>query len=180
MLEMTDYIRAAFKGDILDNLDWMDAETKARARLKLDRMEQSIGYSEEFTDRAMVDGFHAGIEIGEDNYFENSVALVKFWRVLGYKLLRETIEPKSWLQHKFVAVANAFYTPSQNFMEFPAGILQGVFFHLNAPMYLNFGAIGTIIGHELTHGFDDQGKQRNEDGLLHHFVNVSCVVIVCH
>ena len=164
MLEMTDYIRDAFKGDILENLDWMDAATKSRARLKLDNMEQLIGYSEEFADKATVDGFHDGIDLDEANYFESSVALVKFWRVLGYKQLRDKIDSKSWMQHKFVAVANAFYTPSQNFMEFPAGILQGVFFHVNAPMYLNFGAIGSIIGHELTHGFDDQGKQRNEDG----------------
>ena len=85
-------------------------------------------------------------------------------RTFHYRHFREKINPKSWMYHKHVAVANAFYTPSQNFMEFPAGILQGVFFHLNAPMYLNFGAIGTIIGHELTHGFDDQGKQRNENG----------------
>jgi predicted metalloendopeptidase len=90
--------------------------------------------------------------------------MINFWSSFYNGRLREKINSKSWIQHKFVAVANAFYTPSQNGMEFPAGILQGVFFNLDAPMYLNFGAIGSIIGHEITHGFDDQGKQRNEDG----------------
>ena len=164
MQEMMHYIREAFKEDALDKLDWMDKETKHRAELKLDKIEQMIGYSDEFTNRATVDGFHSGIVIDDKNFFDNSFALARFWRVFSYKLLRQKINPKSWLVHKLVTVANAFYYPSQNFMGFPAGILHGVFFNPNAPMYMNFGAIGAIIGHELTHGFDDQGKQRNEIG----------------
>jgi membrane metallo-endopeptidase-like protein 1 len=164
MLEMTGYIREAFKEDILEKLDWMDEETKSRAALKLEKMDQSIAYSDEFLDKETVDSLHRDIVLTEDDYFNNSFKLNQFWRIFYLRRLREPVDSKSWIQHKLVAVANAFYMPSQNFMEFPAGILQGVFFNVNAPKYMNFGAIGSIIGHELTHGFDDQGKQRNENG----------------
>ncbi len=63
-----------------------------------------------------------------------------------------------------VSVVNAAYSGDANNIEFPAGILQGVFFNANIPKYMNFGAIGSVIGHEITHGFDDKGKQRNGKG----------------
>ena len=69
-----------------------------------------------------------------------------------------------WVEHSWVALVNAFYNPSINGMEFPAGILQGVFFDHTVPRYLNYGAIGAVIGHEITHGFDDQGRQYNSEG----------------
>ena len=67
-----------------------------------------------------------------------------------------------------MAVVNAFYNPDFNNFEFPAGILQGHFFNPNVPKYLNYGAIGGVIGHEITHGFDDQGRQRNSEGIVIH------------
>ena len=63
-----------------------------------------------------------------------------------------------------VAIVNAFYNSIKNEMQFPAGILQGIFFDHQVPKYLNYGAIGAVIGHELTHGFDDQGRQFNAEG----------------
>jgi predicted metalloendopeptidase len=85
-------------------------------------------------------------------------------RVFYYNRLREKIDRKSWLEHSDVSVVNAFYNGDGNFIEFPAGILQGLFFNANVPRYMNFAAIGAIIGHEITHGFDDKGKQRNAKG----------------
>ena len=164
MLEMTAYIRTAFKEDILPNLDWMDATTKQLARAKLEKMDQFIAYSDEFLVQEKVDGLHQGIVISPDDYLGNALNLIKFWRTFYYSRLREQIDPKSWIEHSLVTVVNAFYNPAQNNMEFPAGILQGVFFNANVPRYLNFAAIGAVIGHEITHGFDDQGKQRNEHG----------------
>ncbi len=169
MLEMTAYIRTAFKEDILENLDWMDAATKKRARGKLEKMDQFIAYSDEFLIKEEVDGLHKDITVSADDYLGNTLNLIKFWRKFYYNQLREKIDPKSWIEHSLVTVVNAFYNPGQNNMEFPAGILQGVFFNAEVPRYLNYAAIGAVIGHEITHGFDDQGKQRNELGMLFEF-----------
>jgi len=164
MLEMASYIRTAFKEDILEKLDWMDDATKARALKKLDKMDQFIAYSDEFLEKDKVDGIYKTIEIVENDYLGNTLHLVRFWRRFFYNQLRDKINPKDWMEHSLVTVVNAFYNPGQNNIEFPAGILQGSFFNAETPMYLNFAAVGTIIGHEITHGFDDQGKQRNENG----------------
>lgn len=166
MVDMTNYIRKAFKEDILEHLDWMDEDTKARAEKKLEKMDQFIAYSDEFLDKEKVDGLHRGIEIADDEYLENTLRLIRFWRKFYYNELRDKVDPTLWTEHGLVTVVNAFYNPGQNNFEFPAGILQGAFFNAETPMYLNFGAIGTIIGHEITHGFDDQGKQRNENGKI--------------
>jgi predicted metalloendopeptidase len=164
MVEMTSYIRTAFKEDILVNLDWMDATTKKRAETKLEKMDQFIAYSDEFLVKEKVDDLHKTVTVEVDDYLGNTLNLIKFWRRFYYNQLRDKINPKSWLEHSLVSVVNAFYNPGQNNMEFPAGILQGVFFNANVPRYLNYAAIGAVIGHEITHGFDDQGKQRNEIG----------------
>ena len=98
------------------------------------------------------------------NYYENILERSKFWSAYEYKLLREKIDPTDWRDHQAVALVNAFYSGSTNAMEFPAGILQGVFFNSKLPRYMNYGAIGGVIGHEITHGFDDQGRRRNHEG----------------
>ncbi len=164
MLEMTTYIRKVFKDDILPGLDWMDENTKARASEKLDQMDQFIGYQDEFLNQTAVDDIHKGIEVSADDYLGNTFHIIRFWRIFYYNRLREKIDPKSWLEHASVSVVNAFYTGDANNIEFPAGILQGIFFNANIPKYMNFGAVGSVIGHEITHGFDDKGKQRDGKG----------------
>ena len=166
MLEMTSYIRKAFKEDILEKLDWMDANTKQRANEKLDQMDQFIAYQDEFINQDIVDGLHNGIRVTTSDYLENTLHIIKFWRVFYYNRLRVKIDPNSWLEHSDVSVVNAFYGGDANYIEFPAGILQGLFFNANIPKYMNFAAIGSIIGHEITHGFDDKGKQRNGKGII--------------
>merc|ERR1711992_496320 len=79
---------------------------------------------------------------------------------------RETVDKADWRALNLVAIVNAFYSPSKNAITFPAGILQGLFFNHKVPRYLNFGAIGGVIGHEITHGFDDQGRRRDYQGTL--------------
>ena len=106
-----------------------------------------------------------GLE-AKGNYYENILERDKFWSAFEYKRLREKIDPKEWIEHQSVALVNAFYNPSTNSMEFPAGILQGVFFNSKLPRYMNFGAIGGVIGHEITHGFDDGGRKRDYTGKL--------------
>merc|ERR1739846_266719 len=83
---------------------------------------------------------------------------------LELKTLREEPQRNIWLSQP--AIVNAFYSPNHNSITFPAGILQPAFFGAGYPRYVNYGAIGVVIGHEITHGFDDQGRRRNHEGLL--------------
>ncbi|XP_046657606.1 LOW QUALITY PROTEIN: neprilysin-2-like [Daphnia pulicaria] len=84
----------------------------------------------------------------------------------AFKKLRESVNKTNWISHGRPAVVNAYYSPLENSIQFPAGILQGAFFGKNRPAYLNYGTIGWVIGHEITHGFDDQGRQFGPDGNL--------------
>jgi len=80
MIEMTDYIRKAFKEDIIEKLNWMDPTTKAKAKDKLNQMSQSIGYNDELLNEEKMEGLHRGIVLSEKNYFKNIFFLIKFWR----------------------------------------------------------------------------------------------------
>ena len=165
MVEMISYLRKAF-GQIINDLDWMDDKTKEKARKKLTKMAQFIAYPDEMLDEYTVTQHHKGIIIKEDDYFGNVIRLEQWNRNFKYGRLYEKIDKKSWIDNSLVALVNAFYNPTINAMTFPAGILQGVFFDHKAPKYMNLGGIGAVIGHEITHGFDDQGRQYDYEGKL--------------
>jgi len=164
MIEMLSYVRQAFKEDMLEKLDWMDDETKKKALEKLGSMDQFIAYGDEFLDKDKVDTFFKDINISQTHYFDNDLNLNKFWKTFKYNQLRDPIDPKSWLEHSDVSIVNAFYNGGANNIVLPAGILQGTFYNSNIPKYFNYGGIGAVFGHEITHGFDDKGKQRNKKG----------------
>ena len=165
MVELTNYIKRSFEEEILPNIEWMDEKVKKRAKKKLAEMDQFIAYSDEFLEKGKIDELHQGIQVTETDLFGNALNLLKFWRTFDFKnRFRDKVDRKSWLEHNFIALVNALYYPANNYMEFPAGILQGSFYAQNIPKYVNFGSIGGVIGHEITHGFDDEGKQRNELG----------------
>lgn len=164
MLDMIRYLKLAF-GKIVDDLDWMDDETKKRAKKKLNKMDQFIGYPDEILVEDNVEELYKSLKMDTNDYLGNSVQLSLWNRNYKYGRLREKVDKKSWKDHSLVAVVNAFYSGSTNSMEFPAGILQGTFFNHLVPKYLNFGAIGAVIGHEITHGFDDQGRQYDYEGI---------------
>ena len=103
--------------------------------------------------------------MAEDDFLGNVLKLSVHFKKIEVMKLRENVDPYDWRDFENVAVVNAFYNPDFNKMEFPAGILQGGFFNSKLPRYMNFGGIGMVIGHEITHGFDDQGRQRNSDGM---------------
>ena len=167
MVVLTNYIRRSFEEEILQNNEWMNEAVKERAKKKLAEMHQVIAYSNEFLEKDKIDKLYQGIQVSDLDLFGNALNLSKFWHNFDFKnRLRNKVDRKSWLEHYYIALVNAFYSGKNNFMVFPAGILQGSFYALNIPKYINFGAIGSLIGHELTHGFDDKGKQRNELGEL--------------
>ena len=135
-------------------------------------MGQYLAYPDEVLDRNEVDQIYQGLEIETEDYFGSTLEMSKHFNAYHTKKLNERVDPRDWREHHLVAVVNAFYNPDFNNFEFPAGILQGHFFNPNVPKYLNYGAIGGVIGHEITHGFDDQGRQRNAEG------NFTCLFLV--
>jgi len=164
--EMISYIRAAFHS-MLEKVEWMDDKTKERAKEKLNKMDQFIAYPDELLDQKIIDDFYAPLEsLSSDNFLQNMLNIDKFDTARVLKQLRDKIDPKHWTEHQIVALVNAFYNPDINSMEFPAGILQGAFYNSKRPNYMNFGAIGAVIGHEITHGFDDQGRTQDYEGKL--------------
>jgi predicted metalloendopeptidase len=148
-------IAAAF-GEELGKLDWMDAETKARAAEKLQAVAYLIGYPKKWKTYDFV--------IKPDSYFENSLG-ARAWR-LRYKLSKvgKPLDREEWFMTP--PTVNAYYSAQKNHMVFPAGILQPPFFNPTAAIPVNLGGMGMVVGHELTHGFDDKGAKFDAKGNL--------------
>ncbi len=146
----------AFK-ERLEKNEWMDDTTREQALLKLSTFEPQIGYPKKYTD-------YSTLEISGDNLFENALALADFgWRdQIGQ--LGKPVDRERWGYPP--QTVNASYNPLLNQITFPAGILQPPFFDPNADPAVNYGAIGAVIGHEIGHGFDDQGREFDEKGRI--------------
>lgn len=151
---------------MLQELDWMDSKTKTRALKKADQITPHIAYAKEILDDKLINEFYEGIDLQKDSYLKNIIRLKKFISLYYVKEFRNPIDKQSWKTHGGAAIVNAFYNPAENSIQFPAGILDGVFFNADRPLYMNYGAIGFVVGHEITHGFDDQGSQKDGDGNL--------------
>ncbi|XP_022214377.1 neprilysin-2 isoform X2 [Drosophila obscura] len=164
-LDMVNDIRAVFN-DILDEVNWMDAKTKKEAKLKLHSMATHIGYPDEMLDNEKLAKYYAKLDINPDKYFESFLGMNIFGTDYSFNKLRLPVNKTDWVRHARPAIVNAFYSSLENSIQFPAGILQGHFFNAQRPKYMNFGAIGYVIGHEITHGFDDQGRQFDVKGNL--------------
>ncbi len=156
MIEMFENIRSAFRLRI-QNLNWMTDETKKQALFKLDNMTAKIAYPEVWRD-------YSGVRIRSRRLFTN----IKNLRLNGYNLdkkrLTQPVNKKEWFRGP--QTVNAFYSPTRNEVFIPAGYIQSPLFDPNADPALNYGAIGSIIGHEIGHGFDDQGSKYDAYGNL--------------
>jgi putative endopeptidase len=156
MDELVSYLIKAYEQSI-KNLDWMSEETKVKALEKLSKFNPKIGYPSKWKD-------YSSIQISRDDLVTN-VANVSSWEFdyhankIGAKIDRE-----EW--HMTPQTVNAYYNPGLNEIVFPAAILQPPFFSPEADMAMNFGGIGAVIGHEIGHGFDDQGSKYDGDGRL--------------
>ncbi|KAM6122117.1 neprilysin [Pterocles gutturalis] len=149
----------------LDELTWMDAETKKKAEQKAAAIRERIGYPDEIvTDDNKLNSEYQDLNYKEEEYFENIIENLVFTQKKRLKKLREKVDKEEWISG--AAVVNAFYSASRNQIVFPAGILQPPFFSASQPKSLNYGGIGMVIGHEITHGFDDNGRNFNENGDL--------------
>ena len=164
-MEMVQEIRREFNL-MLHEVDWMDAATKAAAIEKAEAMVTHIGYPPELLDMSKLDDLYKGLQLNSNDYYGNALRSTMFGTNYAFSKLREAVDKMDWVRHGRPAVVNAFYSPLENSIQFPAGILQGVFFNSDRPKYMNYGAIGWVIGHEITHGFDDQGRQFDKEGNL--------------
>lgn len=156
MLVLVENLRLSF-ADRINNLDWMSEPTKEKALEKLERITVKIGYPDEWKD-------YSALEISPDNYLLN----VKNSRIFEFNYnmnkVGKPVDRNEWGMTP--QTVNAYYNPSLNEIVFPAGILQPPFFNMNADDAVNYGAIGVVIGHEMTHGFDDQGRKYDKEGNL--------------
>ncbi|RYF94058.1 MAG: peptidase M13 [Caulobacteraceae bacterium] len=156
MIDLVDDIRAALKVRI-EGLSWMSPETKVKALEKLAKFTVKIGYPEEWRD-------YAGLEIRRGDLYGNSTRAQAYeWRRDVARLF-EPVDKKEWGMTP--QTVNAYYSSVNNEIVFPAAILQAPFFDPDADDAINYGGIGGVIGHEISHGFDDQGRKSNGDGVL--------------
>ncbi|XP_053316372.1 neprilysin [Spea bombifrons] len=160
---MISEIRQVFL-EMLEEQEWMDEETKKKAALKAFNMVEKIGFPEDVFDDEKLNELYAGLQFKEEEYFENRLKYKAYVQMIRSKMLREPTDPDEWTNG--AAEINAEYAMGSNQIVFPAAILQPPFFHAMEPKALNYGGIGTVIGHEFTHGFDDTGKDRDENGNL--------------
>ncbi len=140
----------------IENLEWMSQETKDKALEKLNAMTIKIGYPDTWRDYSALDIDPA------DTYYANLQRAAKFEQAYSLSYLGKPVDKAKW--YMTPQTVNAYYNPSSNEICFPAGILQYPFFDMSADDAFNYGAIGVVIGHEMTHGFDDQGCRFDKDG----------------
>lgn len=145
-------------GERINNLTWMSPETKEKAQEKLNAFNVKIGYPDKWKD-------YTSLEIKKDeSYWANMVRAEQFSYNEMIKKINKPVDKEEW--HMPPQMVNAYYNPTTNEICFPAGILQPPFFYLGADDAVNYGAIGVVIGHEMSHGFDDQGSQYDKVGNL--------------
>ncbi|XP_064816634.1 neprilysin-like [Oncorhynchus masou masou] len=183
MEEMISVIREVFISN-LDHLRWMDVETKKAAEEKAQAIRERIGYSDDIKNDTYLNNEYKNLSYSAEEYFENILQNLDFVQKKRLRKLRVKVNKEEWVTG--AAVVNAFYSSSKNQIVFPAGILQPPFFGKGQTKSLNFGGIGMVIGHEITHGFDDNGRNYDKDGDLkdwwtpsstQNFVNLSkCIV----
>jgi putative endopeptidase len=149
-------LRAAMKGRI-DNLEWMGPETKAKAAEKLSKFGVKIGYPVKWRD-------YSKLQVREGDLVGNTERAAKFEWAFNVNRIGKSVDEDEWGMTP--QTVNAYYSSSKNEIVFPAAILQPPFFDPKADPAVNYGAIGGVIGHEITHGFDDQGRKSDGDGVL--------------
>lgn len=144
-------------GERINNLEWMSEETKEKAHEKLGTFIVKIGYPDKWKD-------YSTLEVKDDSYWANIKRASEFQYREMIDELGKPVDRTKWYMSP--QTVNAYYSPSSNEICFPAGILQPPFFYMDADDALNYGGIGVVIGHEMTHGFDDQGRKFDKEGNL--------------
>jgi putative endopeptidase len=156
MVKLVSNLRIAL-GERIQNLEWMSPETKTKAMEKLATINVKIGYPDKWRD-------YSGLEIKDDAYVLNVLRANKFETEFSLGKINKPVDKLEWFMSP--QTVNAYYSPDKNEIVFPAAILQPPFFFKDGDDAVNYGAIGVVIGHEMTHGFDDQGRKFDKEGNL--------------
>jgi len=160
VLKMIEFIKIELRTKLKSNT-WMSDETKLTALVKLDKMNYKIGYPDVWRNYTDVD------VSTNNNYLVNNINANRFEKLYNLNQMYEPKDSNIWMMNPHMV--NAYYSPLYNEIVFPAGILQKPFFDINSDPASNFGAIGAVMGHEMTHGFDDQGCKFDQDGNLNNW-----------
>lgn len=152
--DMVEHLFTVYR-ERIRNLDWMSARTKKKALKKLVHMSRKLGYPDKWKS-------YRGLLIKSDTYVENILQALRHERSRELSRFGKKVNKNEWFMTP--QTVNAYYSPNMNEIVFPAGILQPPFFDLYGDDALNYGAIGSVIGHEMTHGFDDQGAKFDHRG----------------
>ncbi|XP_058857815.1 endothelin-converting enzyme 1-like isoform X2 [Acipenser ruthenus] len=161
--EMITQIKTAFE-DSLQYVGWMNVETRKAAKEKADAIYNMIGYPKFIMDSKELDKVFNDYTVVSDLYFQNVMQYYNFSARVTADQLRKAPNREQWSMTP--PTVNAYYSPTKNEMVFPAGILQAPFYTRTWPKALNFGGIGVVMGHELTHAFDDEGREYDKEGNL--------------
>ncbi len=159
MVQLVNNLELAF-ADRIKKLDWMSDTTKVKAIAKLKAITVKIGYPDKWKD-------YSKLNVVPDNYFQNITNASEFAFNFNRNKVGKPVDKSEWGMTP--QTVNAYYNPSNNEIVFPAGILQPPFFNKNADDAVNYGAIGVVIGHEMTHGFDDQGRKYDKNGNMNNW-----------
>ncbi len=159
MIKLVDNLQLALK-DRIKGLDWMSDATKEKALEKLATTNTKIGYPDKWKD-------FSSLEISADSYFNNILNARAFGKRENLDKINKPVDKEEWFMSP--QTVNAYYNPLFNEIVFPAAILQPPFFYLDADDAVNYGAIGVVIGHEMTHGFDDKGCKYDKDGNMNNW-----------
>ncbi len=156
MVRLVENLRASL-GKRIQDLSWMGDTTKQKALEKLEAITVKVGYPDKWRD-------YSRLQVSKDDYLDNvlNAGRFDFQRILSK--VNKPVDKTEWQMPP--QMVNAYYNPTANEIVFPAAILQPPFFYMNGDDAINYGAIGVVIGHEMTHGFDDQGRQYNKEGNL--------------
>ncbi len=159
MLSLIGNLRIAL-GERIKALEWMSEETKAKALHKLECFNVKVGYPDKWRD-------YSKMEVTPESYFQNFHNAIRFENEYEMAKIGNPVDKEEWFMTP--QTVNAYYSPEMNEIVFPAAILQPPFFNMEADDAVNYGGIGVVIGHEMTHGFDDQGRKYDEKGNLNNW-----------
>jgi putative endopeptidase len=148
MIELVQNLKISL-GERIKKLVWMSDETKTKALAKLDAINVKVGYPDKWRD-------YSALEVSTDSYLANVLRARQFDFKFMISKVNKPVDRTEWQMPP--QMVNAYYNPSMNEIVFPAAILQPPFFYKDGDDAVNYGAIGVVIGHEMTHGFDDQGR----------------------
>ncbi|XP_016393372.1 endothelin-converting enzyme 1 isoform X2 [Sinocyclocheilus rhinocerous] len=175
--DMVSEIKWAFE-DSLKTVSWMDPETKKAAKEKADAIYNMVGYPKFIMNPKELDKVFNDFDVVSDLYFQNVMNYYNFSARVTANQLRKVPNRDQWSMTP--PTVNAYYNPTKNEMVLPAGILQAPFYNHAWPKAMNFGGIGVVMGHELTHAFDDQGREYDKDGNLRQWWQNSSVEAFKH